>query len=286
MISVLLGAISKFRDCAELVTVTLCYYLLDSKSRHAFTNQDVAAIVIHVITSNHPDDVTCNAISCLFALSKRAHCREFLTEAPLHTDMHLLKLSQSEDPKIKANCARTLKNMTSDSSEALDEGAVANLIAMSLDGKEKATISEDLEVPSVIPAVLTDVHQPECAKYVLSDTMWFEAKMLVTGGPAGKGPEVVQRQITPHSLHTPSQHTLSMYPVNIYIPSQYILPTPPPQYPYHTAPRPTSRRSRRLIPVRQHDRRSRDRDRQQNKNGLRQNAGSASTQRFVYFDGC
>ena len=37
--------------------------------------------------------------------------------APLHADVLLSKLSQSEDPKIKANCARTLKNMTSDSTE-------------------------------------------------------------------------------------------------------------------------------------------------------------------------
>ena len=74
---------------------------------------------------------------------------------------------------------------------------------MSLDGKEKATISEDLTVPSVIPAVLTDKHQPECAKYVLSDTMWFEAKILVTGGPAGKGPEVVPlHHFTPNIVST------------------------------------------------------------------------------------
>ena len=87
----------------------MCYYLLDSKSRFAFTNREIAAIIIRIITSNPTDDVACNAVSCLFVLSKRAHCRDFLTDAPLHTDMHLLKLSQSDDPKIKANCARTLK---------------------------------------------------------------------------------------------------------------------------------------------------------------------------------
>ena len=100
---------SYYKACAELITVTMCYYLMDSKSRFAFTNREIASIIIRTITSNPSNDVACNAVSCLFVLSKRAHCRDFLTDAPLHTDMHLLKLSQSDDPKIKANCARTLK---------------------------------------------------------------------------------------------------------------------------------------------------------------------------------
>jgi hypothetical protein len=169
----LLGVLSHQKDCLELVTLSMCHYLLDPKvrtiqysavphcgprftdhllviigrvclthhpaspppshchchchlaahqSRHAFTNRDIAATIIRVMDSHPSDDVTCNAISCLFALSRRANCRDFLTEGPLHADMHLLKLSQSDDPKIKANCARTLKNLTSDSSEALEEG--------------------------------------------------------------------------------------------------------------------------------------------------------------------
>ena len=94
--------------------------------------------------------------------------------------MHLLKLTQSEDPKIKANCARTLKNMTSDSTEALEEGAVANLIAMSLEGKEKTIFHEELTVPDIRPPTLKDKAAPECITDVIEDAFWFEDKVRCT----------------------------------------------------------------------------------------------------------
>ena len=43
------------------------------------------------------------------------------------------KLSLIENPKIKANCGRAYKNFNSDLNEAIEEGAVASLIAMSLE---------------------------------------------------------------------------------------------------------------------------------------------------------
>lgn len=48
-------------------------------------------------------------------------------------DRILLKLSQTENAKLKANCSRSLKNLSSDASETIEEGAVAALIAMSLE---------------------------------------------------------------------------------------------------------------------------------------------------------
>ena len=79
--------------------------------------------------------------------------------------------------------------MTSNTLQALEEGAVANLIAMSLDGKERTVINEDLEIPTVNPPIHKDEHVPDCVKHEISDVLWFEEKMLVTGGPAGKGPD-------------------------------------------------------------------------------------------------
>ena len=78
-------------------------------------------------------EVLYNGITCIYLLSRRGDCVDFLVDSPLHTDMILLKLSKSEDSMIRANCSRALKNMTSDSSEALEIGAVASLIAMSLE---------------------------------------------------------------------------------------------------------------------------------------------------------
>jgi hypothetical protein len=180
---------NSFPECTEILTASICHYLSDPKSRNTYATREIAGIIIGVISSNPPADLLCNAVSCVYALSKRAVCREFLVEAPLHADMHLLKLSQSEDPKIKANCARTLKNMTSDSSEALEEGAVASLIAMSLEGKEKTVFQEELNVPYIIEPILGDKQPPDCINDEVTGALWFEQKVVIAGGAAGKGPD-------------------------------------------------------------------------------------------------
>lgn len=60
-------------------------------------------------------------------------CREMLSASPVNADMALIRLSQGDSARLKANCARTLKNLTSDVNEAIGEGDVAALIAMSLE---------------------------------------------------------------------------------------------------------------------------------------------------------
>lgn len=71
----------------------------------------------------------------LYAMTKIPVCREFLASADkgLNADVHLMRLSQLDNPRLKSNCARTLKNLASDANEAIEEGAVAALIAMSLE---------------------------------------------------------------------------------------------------------------------------------------------------------
>lgn len=60
-------------------------------------------------------------------------CRELLSHATVEADSVLLKLSTTENASLKANCARALKNLSSDSNGTIEEGAVAALIAMSLE---------------------------------------------------------------------------------------------------------------------------------------------------------
>jgi hypothetical protein len=48
-------------------------------------------------------------------------------------DRILVQLSGAESAKIKANVNRAYKNLHSDVNEAIEEGAVATLIAMSLE---------------------------------------------------------------------------------------------------------------------------------------------------------
>jgi hypothetical protein len=66
-------------------------------------------------------------------MSKVASCREFMLATHLQMDRILVQLSGAESAKIKANVNRAYKNLHSDINEAIEEGAVATLIAMSLE---------------------------------------------------------------------------------------------------------------------------------------------------------
>lgn len=67
----------------------------------------------------------------IFSLTKLPPCRAMLTNA--NVDKILLKLSQGNNPKLKNNCTNALKNLSSDAAEAIEEGTVAALIAISLE---------------------------------------------------------------------------------------------------------------------------------------------------------
>lgn len=188
--------------------------------------------------------------------------RQFLEPiaAPLNADVHLSRLAHCDDPKIKAYCVRTLKNMTTSDSadvsrvrglarqgyfcyftscssmahfcficsvpdvgillpllfspQALEEGAVANLIAMSLEvdlapfsplpyhflqslcptnvesphlhfylphthmqGKEKTVFQEKLSEPDILPCVMVDEDIPQGIHDLFCPEMWFEEKV-------------------------------------------------------------------------------------------------------------
>jgi hypothetical protein len=78
-----------------------------------------------------------NLVLALYSLSKIGAIRDALLSPPLNVDKTLLKLQSSTDPsvsaKIKANVNRAQKNLNSDLNEAIEEGAVSTLIAMSLE---------------------------------------------------------------------------------------------------------------------------------------------------------
>ena len=92
-----------------------------------------------------------NCVSAVYALSRLPTCLDMLARPPISLDQQLLRVSAMDDPRLKANCARALKNMTSDSTEAIEEGAVAALIAMSLEGKARNSKVADELAPTAIP---------------------------------------------------------------------------------------------------------------------------------------
>ena len=66
-------------------------------------------------------------------MSKIPKCREFLLQESIKFDSLLTSLSQTDNIKLKHNCSRVLKNLSADSTEAIEEGAVAALIQISLE---------------------------------------------------------------------------------------------------------------------------------------------------------
>ena len=184
----LLQLVSTFPDCVELVTITICHYLLDPRSRKAYANRDIVLVVMNVIQHNQTNHVLFNAITCLYLLSQRADCVEFLADPAIQADIYLLKLSKSEDAQIRANCARTLKNMTSDSSESVPDGAIASLLSMYFEGKDRMDLKDELGAPAMAPLSTEDKAAPACVDDAITDCVWYEAKECVSGGPAGSGP--------------------------------------------------------------------------------------------------
>mmetsp|Transcript_140 Transcript_140/g.244 ORF Transcript_140/g.244 Transcript_140/m.244 type:complete len:1557 (-) Transcript_140:144-4814(-) len=135
------------KECVEVLAATLCIFCSDVKSRSFFANKTISNLVVLMLEMNPREVVLSNIVHVIYSLSKMPSSRQFLLEAG--ADRILLKLSQSDNPKLKANCSRSLKNLSSDASETIEEGAVAALIAMSLEGKSSNKNAEDLEEPEI-----------------------------------------------------------------------------------------------------------------------------------------
>lgn len=131
-------------------------------------------------------------VLAIYGFSKINSCREFLMAPPFQIDRVINKLSLLESPRIKANCARAYKNFNSDLNEAIEEGAVASLIAMSLEGKLKNQSSDEFLHPDVIPQKDRNIAAPACAAEISqnpTEAQWFEKVKVTNGGAAGKGPD-------------------------------------------------------------------------------------------------
>ena len=74
-----------------------------------------------------------NLALAIYAIAKVASTREFLQNDPVQIDRVLTRISLTDNQRIRANCNRAFKNLNSDLNEAIEEGAVSNLIAISLE---------------------------------------------------------------------------------------------------------------------------------------------------------
>lgn len=116
--------------------------------------------------------------------------------SPLHIDRILTHIgSTTENARIKANSNRAYKTLNADVNEAIEEGAVANLIAMSIEGKLKNQASDEFILPLALPLSESKLQPPGCTKDILltilqrNTACWYSKVVVAKGGAAGKGPD-------------------------------------------------------------------------------------------------
>jgi hypothetical protein len=171
-------------------TAELLGKILASKSNVSFTSISALLSTANALPNNLQEGTLNNAISACFALSKIPKCRELMTSSAIPLDTYLIAISnKSENTKLRHNCARVLKNFASDSSEAIEEGAVAALIALSLDGRPKSRIGNEVTPPEIMPMNFVKGKAPSCVDDAVYEGEWYDVYVCKKGGAASKGPE-------------------------------------------------------------------------------------------------
>jgi hypothetical protein len=129
----------------------------------------------------------------MFALTKMPAARNILQDAKV--DKLLQKLLSSQNSKTKMLSGNALKNLSSDVNETIEEGAVAALIAQSLEGKGLAGKSDDNFVPPVIAKADTKHASPpvsfdnvELSKFSASTVPFHLHNEATPGDFASRGP--------------------------------------------------------------------------------------------------
>lgn len=184
----LLDTVTVNVKCAELVAASLAAFCLDSRCRPTFANATIALLTVRILEFNPPEDTQSNVVAAIYALSKIPSCREELMVAAV--DRILLKLSQGDSAKVKASCSQALKNLSSDATETIEEGAISALIAMSLEGKNRSKGPEEADFPIIQCLNYKTYGPPQSASLTFKEKAeyWKEDSERAKGGPAGRGP--------------------------------------------------------------------------------------------------
>jgi hypothetical protein len=192
-----LETLSQSKDCVDLVVQCLGLYLSDQRTRGPFMHSGVARVLSSLSQTPLADGTLSNLVLAVYFMSKVASSREYLLTPPISMDRVFAGLSNHDNAKIKANVSRVYKNLNSDVNEAIEEGAVATLIAMSLEGKIRNQASDEFSTPPIrafrefrcVPPSCREEVQSLQSETQLAPGRWF-AKVIVTkGGAAGKGPD-------------------------------------------------------------------------------------------------
>ncbi len=187
--STVLSACMEDHTCYDLAIAVMYQFYTDPKTRGQFSTSALAAKITHIMQDHPTEGCLMNAVSALWSLSKLPSSRDYLSEPPVHADVIALKLTQGENVKLKANATRLLKNLQSDANEAIEEGAVAALIAISLEGKaQRSKVSSEMISPEINPVGETVVPDYGVELVDFSKFTWYLEKKVTMGGAAGRGP--------------------------------------------------------------------------------------------------
>ena len=203
-----LGKVSK--NC-DLISCTICVLASNPKTRSTFAIPPVIDVIPTLLSSTYFEETKYNTMSALYHFSKIVECRNLITECGVEDLVVNLIGQPSTKGDLKINTNRALKAIQSDSGGAIEEGVIANLIAVSIDGKPRDEVADDLRInPELIEALIESSNAvenagvgtkipenkllgpPSCADEAgdvqASLPDWSADKELLMGGNAGKGP--------------------------------------------------------------------------------------------------
>ncbi len=179
----------KHQFSSELAVLALFHLMSDSKTRQTLSTFEIGVALSEVMKNKPNKDTLYNAVSAIYAMTKYPITRGFLADDPINMDAFLNGINVEDDAKMKANVHRAIKNLTADSNEAIEEGVVASLIAISLEGKQtKAKVEEETKVIHMHPIEPAPIPDVGVGAFDTNQYFWYCEKTVKVGGEAGAGP--------------------------------------------------------------------------------------------------
>jgi hypothetical protein len=127
--------LSHKRHCWAVLSAILYILSLESANRLTMVSSGMPEVLHSFLEKpgeNEPVVITQNCCATVLMLSRSPECRVRMQQASLVPI--LIKLSKSKNPKICDSASQALNCLSENSTEGIEEGTVAALIAIALDG--------------------------------------------------------------------------------------------------------------------------------------------------------
>lgn len=175
-------------QCIDLLAVMIFLFCNDNSNIEVFTNVPIVSVCAKIIEESTNEGARYNVINALYFISKNSTGRALLSGPPANIDMKLMTLLKKCSSGMRACCSRVLKNLSSDASEELEDGAVAALIALSFDSKINKQ-QEVVDPPIIVPVDTKSFKAPLCSRENIKIQIYEEKHTVQRCGDVGKGPK-------------------------------------------------------------------------------------------------